>query len=889
MVALATVLGTQPLSIPRDNMHSYSVNSSKVKWRPCVMFSLGLILGILSCMAQARTSQSINDQWLFSLGAISQQQLPSANLAWQAVNLPHTWNQSDTFDEQPGYHRGRGWYQKTLGLHPQGGKHYLLRFEGVNQVAEVYINGHLAGEHQGGYTAFVVDITEYLQPQDNVLQVSVDNSHDPDIVPLKGDFNFYGGIYRDVWLIELQDVHFDAQTYASSGVYVTTADVSAEQASVEIKSLLVNAAHPRVVEVRHTLQNPDGTVVNTIQQRVTLNSGRNEIPLSKMQVASPQLWHPDAPNLYTLVSEIRYVDDAQLLDSITTSIGLRWFRFDPQQGFFLNGQALKLMGVNRHQDMAGLGNALSDERHNADMQLVKQSGSNFLRTAHYPQDSAVLEAADQLGLLVSMEIPLDHDITDSPAFYQNTLTMHKEMIHQNFNHPSIIIWAYMNEMLLRRSWQTDAEIIPKITAFAKVMEKLTRELDPGRYTMIPNHGDFALYQRAGLTEIPMLVGWNLYYGWYEADMAGLGHFLDHAHQMLPTKPMLVTEYGAGADPRIRSFDPQRFDFSIEWQTQFLHNNLQQILARPFVAGAAVWNLFDFGSRDRRDAVPFINSKGLMSFDRQPKDSYHLLQAWLSTAPLLRIAARGWHQRAGQADSQKRNQASQWVEVYGNTSQAELWHNGKSLGVKPLTSHIARWQVPFTAGQNILRAKAQHGQRVIEDVSSIDFTLYAPGEFQALYLNIGAHYSFTDKDSGVLWLADEQYRDGYWGLLPSKGSKSKITKLDVDISQTSSEPLFQRARQGQFSYQFDLPPGQYELSLLLTRLTADNVHVKPLPEMSISANGQLLTTEIPRSLSKAPFALKQKFVLNVTQQNLIVDFSLGDQGVALGGIGLRKTR
>ncbi len=844
-----------------------------------------------SAASQARTTISINSGWDFMLADLPLEKLTEADSGWTQVSVPHTWNSRDAFDETPGYKRGVGWYRKQLMLKPLPGKNYFLKFEAANQTAEVYINGQLAGKHIGGYTAFTIDITPFLRERGgNNLLVRVDNRHDSAIAPLKGDFNFYGGIYRDVWLLELNAVHFDFGEYSSSGIKITTPNVSAESASVQISASLKNeSGEPQTISILNKLLDPRGKVIAVEESLVNLQGGKASALHTMEKIPSPNLWHPDHPHIYTLVSEILSSDN-KLLDRITTSVGFRWFRFDAEKGFFLNGKPLKLLGVNRHQDYLGLGNALSNERHIADIALAKQMGSNFLRTAHYPQDPAVLEACDRLGLLVSMEIPLDHEITDSAAFYENSENMQREMIRQYFNHPSIIVWAYMNEMLLGRNWEKDKADILKITDFARTLEKITREEDPTRYTMIPNHGDLELYQKAGLTDIPMIVGWNLYYGWYVEGFEGLGEFLDRHRRALPDKPLIITEYGAGADPRIRSQNPRRFDSSVEWQTRFFQKSLEQITERPFVAGAAVWNLVDFGSEARNDAVPKVNSKGLMTLDRQPKDAYYLLQAWLKDDPIIHIGSKNWDHRSGRASTEDPDKSFQTVEVYGNTGSAVLMVNGRPLGVKAFDKHIARWDVPFRDGRNLLQARAVADGICYEDVALIDFNVRSaakPGQpFDDIYINAGADFYFTDAENDILWLPDSAYEKGFSGF---DGGRPYMPRdlgfgIAANILGTDRDPLFQTQRRAIKAYVFDAPPGEYELILLFAALDQGDA-----PSVfSLAVNGEVVLEKLDlrRAFGTRKAVEKRVRIIN-SDSRLTVEFRPIKGEAAVNAVGLRK--
>ncbi|MGM0580312.1 MAG: glycoside hydrolase family 2 TIM barrel-domain containing protein [Bacteroidota bacterium] len=743
--------------------------------------------------------QTINSDWSFVLG----EKIEDAE--WQKLNLPHSWNNLDPFDEKKGYYRGIAWYKRKLKIDKSSNRKWVLHFEGVNQTAEVYVNGSLAGEHIGGYTAFNVDISNLLEKGENELKIKVDNSHDEAIVPLKGDFNFYGGIYRDVWLISTSTTHFEFSDFGDKGIFISTPEVSKKQAIVSVKSNITTDKSSKS-KISYKLYNPDKEVIFNEKHELNLKVGNQSIHQTLPKIKNPQLWHPDNPQLYEL--EISILDKKdQILDRQTIPVGLRWFKFDSEEGFFINGEHLKLMGTNRHQDYKGLGNALSDQRHVKDVKMIKKMGSNFFRTAHYPQDPAVLNASDQLGLLVSMEIPLDHDITDSKPFYENSKIMMKEMIRQYYNHPSIIIWAYMNEMLLGKQLEKDQEIITKIVDFAQVLEDLTRKEDSTRYTMIPNHGALQLYHEAGLTEIPMLVGWNLYFGWYEEQL-GAASFLDDFHELIPNKPMLITEYGAGADPRIRSFNPVRFDFSIEWQTKFHQQNLIDIMERPFVAGAAVWNLADFGSENRNDAVPKINSKGVIGFDRKPKDAYFLYQSWLKKEPYVKIGSEDWENRIGFEPRQPK-------QVFTNADAIELKVNNQKIEYQSFENHLAEWFVKFQDGVNTLEAKAEFPDTIIYQKQEIYFS-QIDSEWlsnNTLLLNCGANFYFNDPIDDVTWLPEKTYESGLYGYVGGNifSPRSRGVGTDLDILLTQNDPIYQTARIGG-EYQFDLMKGQYEIVL-----------------------------------------------------------------------------
>ena len=819
---------------------------------------------------------SFNDNWMFVQGE------DTINNEWENIQIPHTWNSDDPFDKIPEYYCGLSWYKKSFSASSEG--RVFLVFEGVNQEVKVFVNGKLAGSHLGGYTAFNVELTDYISEDGhNEIALSVDNSHNETVPPLKGDFNFYGGVYRDVWLHQADDIHFNFSEYGDQGVFIRTPEVSTEQAKVEITTSIHNQSNKKTRVVLEHILYYEGEQVAESKEKVNLTVGVNSIKTTLPAIQNPKLWHPDDPQLYRLASRIN-TSDGTLLGTKSNPVGFRWFKFDPNTGFSINGQPLKLMGSNRHQDYEGKGNALLDERHWADVQLIKEMGSNFFRTAHYPQDPVVMDAADQLGLVVSMEIPLDHEITDSDEFLENSKRMMQEMIRQNYNHPSIFIWAYMNEMMLGRKYERDKAIIEKIRLQAVELEELTRKEDPDRYTMIPNHGDLDLYIQSGLTDIPMIVGWNLYYGWYEADNDGAGKFLDRFHELVPDKPVLITEYGAGADPRIRSLEPERFDFSIEWQNQFHQNNLIQYFDRDYLSGAAIWNIADFGSESRNDAVPKINSKGVLEIDRTPKDAYYLYQAWLSKEPVVWIGSRNWDKREAYVDQQYP------IEVYTNAPEAELLLNGKSLGKQPVNDQIAQWEVSFQDGVNRLEARISADDYEYSDVVDIQVRSHEPGKidwYQGININCGATFAFNDIENDNIWVPDRAYEEGLWGYRGGETFRPRERGIGADqtIHGTTIDPIYQTQRVAPDEYLFDVDPGKYELTFHWAEI--DKVE-KGERVFSISINDKEISSEMDVLAEAGLYtALVRKIQIPSVQDQLRVKFKKMNGAPVINGLQVRR--
>jgi beta-galactosidase len=792
---------------------------------------LYMVLILLSNVSFAQVEQNsariyigLNDLWTFSKDEKS----------WEKTNLPHTWNAKDVMDDTLGYYRGIGVYKRILEVSPYlKGKELFLCFNGVNQEAEVYINGKLAGKHIGGYTKFIVPVSKLLNEAPgfrNELIVKVNNRYNEDIPPLTADFTFFGGVYRTVGLLATNSAHFFTGDHGSEGLYISTPTVSAEKASVKIRALLTNASGvTQKLKLKTTLYNPKGKIVSTRLVPLNLKVAVNETINQDLDIVSePELWSPESPALYRVVCSIIDPKNATVIDEVSSAIGFRWFKFDAEKGFFLNGQPLKLMGSSRHQDFEGLGNAVPQALQVKDVALLKAMGGNFLRVAHYPQDPVILETCDRLGILASVEIPVVNEITESLAFTENCKTMQLEMIRQNFNHPSVIMWAYMNEVLLRPRFGNDKarqeQYFSHIRELAQTLEDLTRKEDRSRYTMMALHGDFERYHRVGLTRIPMVIGWNLYQGWYGGELSGFGQFLDKHRKELPDKPLLVTEFGADADPRIRSFSPIRFDKSVEYAMKFSQVYLNEMLKRPFVSGGMVWNLADFNSESREETMPHINNKGLLTLGRKPKDTWYLYQAYLLDRPFIKIASRNWDQRTGVADSLQ-SYCTQSVQIATNLPTVELFLNGKSLGVKNSVDHVCNWDVPFVNGMNALRA-SDPKQRFLSDQVDIYFNVlpnsFAEGiEFKPLHILLGSRRYFIDNEQQTLWIPDQPYHKGAWGHIGGaafKGGNSRITYgSDKNILNTELDPIYQTQQVDIKAYKFDLPNGYYQLDLYFAEL------------------------------------------------------------------------
>ncbi len=807
----------------------------------CILF---LILSF--CISGTFAKEiSINRNWKFYKGDIqgAPDNIPG-QLSWEEVHLPHTWNTHDVLDDKQGYYRGVGWYKKTIFLDADhADKSLFIHFHGANQVAEVYVNGQEVGNHIGGYTGFRFQIDEQVNIYNdknktpNIILVKVDNSHNENIPPLSADFTFYGGIYRQVMFIEKEKIHFDLSDYASSGIYITTPEVNKESAEVKIKGAIVkdDVGKERIKVVNTLIDDNGNKIAEEISNHECSQNRDVNFEHDFKQIKDFRLWSPEKPCLYKVISKIYDYETGELLDETINPLAFRFFSFDPDKGFFLNGEPYKLRGVCRHQDYQYLGNALSEEIHVRDIRLMKEAGFNFLRIAHYPQSRSILEACDRLGIITSVEIPIVNRITETEAFSENCRYMLLDMIKQNFNHPSIIMWAYMNEVLLRPKFKDDPErqktYFENIFQLASELEKITRDTDPYRYTMMANHAAFDRYHQVGLTQIPMLVGWNLYPGWYGSDLNRFGRFLDMHHEKLPDKPLLVSEYGAGADPRLRSFTPKRFDFSVEYSVKYHQHYLEAMNERPFVAASMVWNFADFGSESRIDAVPHVNNKGILTWKREPKDMYFLYQAYLLDEPVLKIGAGNWKLRSGIEDTPGKGTCSQPLQIFTNLEQATLFINGQKMGSKHpgQLKHTIEWEkVPFRNGENIIEVVGKEKGEKVKDVSKVDFKLIPANlksdilPFEDINISLGDERIMVDEQRDIVWLPGKPYRDGSWGYIGGETFVMKNTRrqafgTEKSISDTKYDPMYQTQVVGIEKFKFDVPAGYYELDLHFAEL------------------------------------------------------------------------
>ncbi len=592
---------------------------------------------------------------------------------WDAVNLPHTWNARDGCDDLPGYFRGIGWYRKHFELAEDlRGKRVFLEFEGVNQVSEFWLNGKRAGEHKGGYTSFELDVSDAVRfgSPGNVLTVKVDNLYNPNISPtVKTDLTFYGGIYRDVWLRVSEPVYV-------STIYWRTPQVSAEAAEVEVHVSIASAASGRAgLILEHEILDPEG-------RRVAQVSAATGAPAHKltqtMRVSAPRLWSPDSPSLYRIRTTLR--EGGRPVDLLETPLGFRWFHFDADRGFFLNGERLQLRGTTWHQSYPGMGDALPNSRHFADMKMIREMGCNFFRTSHYPHDPAVTEACDRLGLLVLEELFVGEEIENTPEYFEIQARTAEEMIVRDRNHPCVILWGMEGEV---DAAQQSAGVV------ISLVEKL-RELDPTRPVTM---------QDARVEEVKQHLDVVGLYSSFEDN--------DRERKQHPTRKYLIEEYtAAGIGRGVYGMGPESEELGCVKHEEYL----SQVNSRPWIAGSALWHQFDYDGEEYDPVIPHLVTFGMADAWRIPKDVYSFYQSQWSAAPVVHICGHwNWPGEEGKPRS---------VKIYSNLEELELLLNGRSLGVKHRVAvagleHPPRiWEIPYQPG--VLEAIGRQGSLARKD-------------------------------------------------------------------------------------------------------------------------------------------------------------------------------
>ena len=624
------------------------------------------------------------------------------------VDLPHTWNAQDALSGKIDYKRGIGNYEKNLFIRPEWkGKRLFIRFEGVNNIEDVFINRRHIGEHRGGYGAFIFEITGKVEyGKENSILVRVNNGEQLDIMPLVGDFNFYGGIYRDVHLLITDETCISPLDYASPGVRLIQDSVSHRYAKVRaIVDLSNGSSGNQEVELKGRRLGGKRVVKEGTKN---VNLSGNEVMQQELtfEIDQPHLWNGrQDPFLYQ--AEVTLFRNGQMVDRVTQPLGLRFYRIDPDKGFLLNGKHLPLQGVCRHQDRSEVGNALRPQHHEEDVALMLEMGVNAVRLAHYPQATYFYDLMDKNGIIVWAEIPFvgpggynDKGFVDLPAFRANGKEQLKELIRQHYNHPSICVWGLFNEL---------TELGDNPVEYIKELNVLAHQEDTTRPTTSASN------QMGDLNFITDAIAWNRYDGWYGGTPADLGKWSDRMHKDHPEICIAISEYGAGAsiyhqqDSLVKTV-PTSWWHPENWQTYYHIENWKTISSRPYVWGSFVWNMFDFGAAHRTEGDrPGINDKGLVTFDRKVrKDAFYFYKAnWNREEPMLYLTGKR---------NTVRTQRLQTIIAFTNQAGAELFVNGKSYGkTTPDSYAILEWKnVELEPGENEIKVVSTNKKLPLSD-------------------------------------------------------------------------------------------------------------------------------------------------------------------------------
>ena len=599
---------------------------------------------------------NFNSDWEFSLHSDDN---------WEKVTLPHTWNNLDGQDGGNDYYRGKCTYRKTILKKdlPLGEEHYL-EINGANLSSVVYLNGEKLKSHDGGYSTYRVRLKDLRD--ENILEVTVDNSPSDRVYPQTADFTFYGGLYRDVRLISLPSSHFSLENLGTPGIKATPDVKGTLDVEVEVDG--------EYDSIQYTLLDREGKVV------AEENSRETKVTLS---VSSPHLWNGRKdPYLYYIKAEL--LKGEERLDEVGSEIGFRSFRIDPERGFILNGEEYPLRGVSRHQDRKDKGNAISKEDHEEDMALIMEVGANTIRLAHYQHDQYFYHLCDKNGIVVWAEIPYISQHMSQGR--ENTISQMKELITQNYNHPSIVVWGLSNEITMGDPKD------PDMLENHRILNDLCHTMDKTRLTTS------AMLTVCGIDEeivhISDVVSYNHYFGWYGGEVSMNGPWFDAFHKKYPNKPIGCSEYGCEA-LNWHTSRPMQGDYTEEYQAYYHEEMIKQFFSRKYLWATHVWNMFDFGADARAEGGENgQNHKGLVTIDRKyKKDAFYAYKAWLSEEKFIHIASKRYVDRTEDITN---------VTVYSNLPEITLFLNGEKYETKTAEDHFFKFQVP-NKGRTIIEA------------------------------------------------------------------------------------------------------------------------------------------------------------------------------------------
>lgn len=625
-----------------------------------------------------RILKELKTGWLFSKQCkAAPVQLPSGE-DWENVSLPHTWNAVDGQIGIP-FDRGAYWYVTCFEVQEQpvpGGRTYV-DVGAASLVGEIWVNGVFIMRHVGGFSAFRADVTDACHSGMNVLAIMCDNSYSEKVYPQRADFTFYGGLYRYVRIVSVPASRFSMDFYGSSGIFI---DPQVENGCADIKVRAMVSNPQDIQKVSVEILDAQKNVVSEAWAKA------GEMTQLRLLVPNPELWDGRKKG-YVYTARVRLVESNEVIDEVSETFGMRTFRVDADEGFFLNNRSYPLRGVCRHQDRLYQGNALDRNEHFEDARIISEMGANCVRLAHYQQSHDIYDACDQLGLVVWAEIPYFARTWNDEA-HASALIEIREMCAQNYNHPSICFWGLSNEILI--GGNDDPKLIPCHID----LEKAVKEIDTTRITVIAH--EYEADWNHPLHDISEAEGWNHYFGWYRGATEDLGKWLDAYHTRFPERKISVSEYGCDTVIGFHSQNPAKMDYSEEYQAELHESALRDFAERPFVWGTFVWNMFDFGSSIRKEGgTKGRNNKGLVTMDRKiRKDSFYVYKAWLSDEPFVHIDGRRFFHRPG---------SSTTVTVHANVSSVRLLVDGKPFDNQEGTHKFVFENVPISESGTFITA------------------------------------------------------------------------------------------------------------------------------------------------------------------------------------------
>ncbi|MBR5272263.1 MAG: glycoside hydrolase family 2 protein [Clostridia bacterium] len=640
----------------------------------------------------------------------------------EKVTLPHCWNAIDGQDGGNDYFRGSCVYKKTLKKSelPEADLYYI-EFRGTNSSADFYVGGEKLAHHDGGYSTWRVNITDAIKDETEIA-VIVDNSANDTVYPQMADFTFYGGIYRDVNLICVNNSHFCLDYYGGPGLAITPI-VNGKDAEVTVEAFVVNLKDNQ--KLVYTIYDKDENELDKI-----------ETTDSKVvfQMKDVHLWH-GRKDPYLYCCEVEIVENGEVIDNVCNRFGCRSFKIDPENGFILNGEEYPLRGVSRHQDRWEVGNALLPEHHEEDMDLICEVGATTIRLAHYQHDQYFYDLCDERGMVVWAEIP--YISKHMPTGRENTISQMKELIVQNYNHPSIVVWGLSNEISIGGS---DDDLLEN----HRILNDLCHEMDKTRLTTIAAVSMCKMEDPYLL--IPDVVSYNHYFGWYGGDTSMNGPWFDKFHETHPNIPIGCSEYGCEA-LNWHTSDPKQGDYTEEYQSYYHEELIRQLFTRKYMWATHVWNMFDFGADARAEGGENgQNHKGLVTIDRKyKKDSFYAYKAWLSDEPFVHVCSKRYIDRVEDVTK---------ITVYSNQPEVELFVNGESIGKKAAADHFFYFDVPNVGESKIVaRAGELSDESTIRKVTerNMDYVLVEKGAVLN-WFDIDApegRFSLNDKISDIM--------------------------------------------------------------------------------------------------------------------------------------------